>query len=126
VTGLGAIFLEGETLGHPNGLAWDSRNDQLIVGGFGAPAVMTWKPGGAAPTQLALGPGQYDGVEVLADGRILVSSWADSSVHVISNGLMRKAITGVEAPADIGYDTRRSLLLVPRFNGNTVELWRLR
>jgi hypothetical protein len=72
---------------------------------------------------LASGPGQFDGVEILGDGRVVVSSWTDSSVHVVNNSTMTKIITGVPAPADIGYDSKRNRLLVPLFNGNAVEIW---
>ena len=65
------------------------------------------------------GVGAWDvGVQ---DGRIAVSSWADSAVYVISNGKMTKAITGVEAPADIGVDTKRGLIAIPRFNAGKIE-----
>ena len=84
----------------------------------------TGKVAGAKnPRKLVSGPGQYDGIEVLSDGRILVSSWADSAVHVITNGVMSKAITGVSAPTDIGIDTKRMLIAIPRFNDGKVEYY---
>jgi len=117
------VALEGDSLGNPNGITWDDKKATFIVVPFGSMSVMTWGTGDSAAKPLATGPGQYDGVEVLDDGRILVSSWADSSVHVITDGRMRKLISGVPAPADIGYDSRRNRVLVPLFNGNTVEVW---
>jgi hypothetical protein len=117
------VALEGEGLSRPNGIAWDSANTRFIIAPFGANAVMTWTKGDPAPAPLASGPGQYAGIEVLGDGRVLVSSWADSSVHVISNGQMTKLVSGVDAPADIGYDTMRHRILVPLFNGNRVAVW---
>jgi hypothetical protein len=74
---------------------------------------------------VATGPGQYDGVEVLSDGRILVSSWADNAVHVIRDGSMTTLVANLTAPADIGVDTRRNVLAVPRFNDNKVEFFRI-
>ena len=115
--------IESDSLGNPNGIAFDRTRNAFIVVPFGAQSIMTWAPGDSATKSLASGPGQFDGVEVLNDGRILVSSWADSSVHVVTNDRMRKLIGGVAAPADIGYDTRRNRVLVPLFNGNTVEVW---
>ena len=117
------VALESDSLGNPNGIAWDGTRDAFIVGPFGAPSITTWNNGDPVARPLASGPGQYDGVEVLSDGRILVSSWADSSVHVVEGTRMRKLITGVPAPADIGYDSRRNRVLVPLFNGNAVEIW---
>jgi hypothetical protein len=115
--------IENDSLGNPNGIAWDESRSAFIVGPFSGRSVMTWAGGDSAMRSLASGPGEYDGVEVLTDGRILVSSWADSSVHVITGGEMRKLIGRVPAPADIGYDSRRNRVLVPLFNGNSVEIW---
>jgi hypothetical protein len=84
---------------------------------------MTWKPGDPAAAPLAKGPGGFDGVEITGDGRVLVSSWTDSSVHVITDSTMTKLITGVASPADIGYDTRRNRVLIPLFMGNAIEVY---
>jgi len=105
----------------PNGIAWDGANGRFVLGPFNDKVVSAWKDGDSTVTQIGTGPGSYDGVEVLADGRILVSSWADSSVHVISNGTFRKVIGNVEAPADIGVDTKRNVVAIPRFNAGRVE-----
>jgi sugar lactone lactonase YvrE len=118
-----SVALEGASLGSPNGITWDGANGRFIIVPFQATAIMSWRPGDAAPTRLASGPGQYDGVEITGDGRILVSSWADSSIHVVTDSTMSKLIAGVSAPADIGYDTRRNRVLVPLFNGNTIEVF---
>jgi len=40
---------------------------------------------------------------------------------VITNGAFRKVIGNVEAPADIGVDTKRNVVAVPRFNAGRVE-----
>ena len=92
---------------------------------FGGPAIFAWKPGDAAPTVLAKGAGQWDGVEVLADGRIIASSWADSTVDVIAGGKIERLISGVPSPADIGIDTKRQRVLIPVFTQNRVEVWQL-
>jgi sugar lactone lactonase YvrE len=114
----------GDSLESPNGIAWDSTNSRFLLAPFGGKDVQTWTPG-QAPAKLVDGPGQYDGIEVLKDGRILVSSWADSSVHVIRNGKLTRLISGVSAPADIGVDTRRGILAIPRFDQNQVEFWKI-
>ena len=80
---------------------------------------------GSQPAALVSGPGQYDGIEVLQDGRVLVSSWADSSVNVIQNGAMHRLIGNVSAPADIGVDTKRMVVAIPRFNDGKVEYYRI-
>ena len=107
----------------PNGIAWDAANGRFVLGPFNdaVVSVSAWKAGDSTVTAIGTGPGGYDGVEVLSDGRILVTSWADSSVQVIENGTFRKVIGNVEGPADIGIDTKRNVVALPRFNAGRVE-----
>jgi hypothetical protein len=121
-----SVVAKGDSLASPNGLTWDMPNLRWILAPFGGTAVQTWKAGAAVPSMLATGPGQYDGLELLADGRILVSSWADSAVHVISNGTMSVMIPNVAAPADIAVDTKRNVVAVPRFNDGKVEYYKIK
>ncbi len=113
----------GDLLAGPNGIAFDSANTRFILAPFGGKAVQTWRPG-ALPEPLATGPGMYDGVEIV-NGRIYVTSWADSAVHVLENGTLRPFIRNVAAPADLGVDTKRGVLAVPRFNDGRVEYYKL-
>jgi sugar lactone lactonase YvrE len=114
----------GDALENPNGITWDAANKRFVLAPFAGKDVQTWTPG-QAPAKLAEGPGQYDGIEVLNDGRVLVSSWADSSVYVVRDGKMTKVVATVSAPADIGVDTKRNVLAIPRFDQNQVEFWRI-
>src|SRR6266536_2129331 len=68
--------------------------------------------------------GRLDGV-VIAGGKILVSSWSDSTVASYETGQEVKIITGVPSPADIGYDAKRNRVLIPVFTGNRVEVYQL-
>ena len=120
-----SVAAQGDTLGRPNGIAWDDANDRFIVASFGGTQISTWKPGDRAPSPLASGAGQFDGVEVLVDGRVLVSSWTDSSVSVVTDSTMTRVITGLPSPADIGVDTKRQRVAVPLFNDGRVELWQI-
>lgn len=116
----------GDSLGAPNGIAWDAANNRFIIGGFASSNLMALAPGQAMPTTLTTGPGQYDGVEVLSNGNLLVSSWADSTVHIVHGGThMMPLVKGVPAPADIGVDTKRNLVAIPLFNDGKVELYRI-
>lgn len=121
-----SIAIQSDSLGRPNGITWDAKNNRFIVLAFGTNAIHGWAPGSSAVTTIATGPGQFDGVEIASDGRVLVSSWADSSVSAINGSSLNHVVTGVEAPADIGLDPARGLLAVPLFNKNQVELWQLK
>jgi sugar lactone lactonase YvrE len=118
--------LKGDSLMNPNGIAWDAAKSRFILAPFGGPAVSAWAPGSAMPTTLATGPGGYDGVEVLGNGNVLVSSWTDSTVHILHGGThMMALVKNVSAPADIGVDTKRNVLAIPRFNDGKVEYYRI-
>jgi sugar lactone lactonase YvrE len=125
ITGRTAVALRPDSLDAPNGIAWDSTSGRFILGPSNSKAIQTWKEGDKATTPLVNGPGQYDGVEVLADGRILVTSWADSTVHVIQNGELLSLVPNVSAPADIGVDTKRNIVAIPRFNDNKVDYYKI-
>ena len=118
-----SVALQGDTLQAPNGIAWDSAGARFILAPFNGRSIYSWKRGDRAPTAIANGPGEFDGIEMLADGRILVSSWADSSIHVVQNGRMTRLFPGVVSPADIGVNTHRQHVAVPLFTANRVEYW---
>lgn len=124
--GTPSIAIEGDSLlTRPNGIAWDGVNNRFVLAGFGGPDISAWVPGEQAVTKLASGPGSYDGLEALADGRLLVTSWADSSLNVVSGGTLTRLAGSLEAPADIGVDTRRNRVAVPRFNAGRVEYFNI-
>lgn len=115
--GKATVALEGDALlTRPNGIAWDSAGARFILAPFGGPTISAWTPGEKMVSSVATGPGSFDGVEVLGDGRILVTSWADSSLNVVSNGSLTRLAGGLDAPADIGVDTKRARVAVPLFN----------
>lgn len=120
------ILLEGQTkLAQPNGVAWDASGGKLLLAPFGGQSITSITLTNTQPIPIAGGLGGYDGIEVLADGRILVTSWQDSTVNVVSDGALKKVITGVDSPADIGVDTKRMVLALPRLSGNRVEYYHI-
>ena len=124
-----SVAVEGMILAGPNGVAWDSAGRRLLVAPFNGPTILAWSPEGRAPNprRLAAGPGSFDGLALLADGRVLATSWADSSVYAMrGDTTMTRLVTGVEAPADLGVDTRRNRIMIPLFNENRVVVYELR
>ncbi|PYP29940.1 MAG: hypothetical protein DMD49_12015 [Gemmatimonadetes bacterium] len=118
------VAVRGDTLGRPNGIALDPVGKRFVIVEFGGRSILAWKPGDRAPSVIAKGPGGFDGV-VVAGGKILVSSWTDSTVSSYETGQEVKLITGIAGPADIGYDAKRNRVLIPVFPGNRVEVWQL-
>src|SRR5258708_34370517 len=117
------VAARGDTLGRPSGIALDAVGKRFIVVPLGGKSIFAWKPGDKGPTVIATGAGSYDGV-VIARGRILVSSWKDSTVSAYETGQEVRLISGVGA-ADIGYDAKRNRVLLPFVDGTRMEIWQL-
>jgi sugar lactone lactonase YvrE len=121
-------MVEGPRLKQPNGITWDAVGRRWIVVSFDPyqGQVMAIPQAGGSPMSLwNSAHGNFDGVEVLANGAILYASWADSSIHVLERGGDRQLIRGVPEAADIGIDTRRNRLAIPLATLDRVQLWSL-
>ena len=118
------VAVRGDTLGRPNGITLDAVGRRFIIVQYGGKAVLAWKPGDRAPSVIAKGAGGFDGVEMIG-GKVVVSSWADSSITRFDSTQGTKIIAGVPSPADIGYDAKRNRVLIPILTGNRVEIWQL-
>ncbi len=110
-------------LGRPNGVLADQAG--LVVVTFGSGEAYQLDVASGKRTLLPKPPaGSLDGVVRLADGSLLVSSWDGKAVYRSATGgagAWTVAVDSVEAPADIGYDTKRKRLLVPLFTANVVR-----
>jgi sugar lactone lactonase YvrE len=125
--GAAAVALADTALNSPNGITWDARGGRFLVVPFGGGrTIFSWRPGTAAlePAGTSAG-GRFDGVEVLAGGRVLVASQADTSLHLFANGTGRPIIRTSGRPADIAVDTRRNRVAVPFIALGRVEIWQL-
>mgnify|MGYP001097215932 CR=1 FL=1 len=119
--------IQDTSLAGPNGLA--AMGDELVVVGFSGSTIKTVPTAGGEPTSVATIPGgQLDGVIVLDDGSMLVSSWETSTVYHVPAGGAGEPVAVVEdvpSPADIGWDAERSRILIPVFTESRLELHRL-
>lgn len=111
--------VEGDFLGHPNGVAVGSRG--VFVATFGSGEVYTVTVDGERSTVMPVSERQLDGVEFVRDGGFMFSSWGERAVFRVGpTGALRKIVEDVDAPADIGYDAVRNRVLIPLFNDNQV------
>lgn len=116
-------LVKGEALGLPNGLSADATGLW----------VATWKgalyhvtPDGKQEAPLQAPGAQLDGLIQTEDGQVLFSSWEKSAVFVGStDGQFSPLLSDVNAPADIGFDSKRGQVLVPLFTENTVAILKL-
>lgn len=115
------VALENDSLAGPNGITWDGARKQFIIVPFFGNVVRAWTPGSKVTIPLGTSPGQLDGVEVLDAQRLLITSWADSSLDVFENGAATALEKNLPSPADIGLDTKRSRVAIPLLMENRIE-----
>ena len=122
------VAVDSPALCQPNGITWDAARGCFLLASWGpGPSVLAWTPG--ATSVEAAGPvagGMFDGIELLGEGRMLVASQADSSLHLLEGSVDRVALRLPGAPADIAVDTKRGHIAVPMEMRHSVEIWRLR
>jgi len=114
-------ILRDKSLGSPNGLA--AAKGGVWVTTFGSGELFWVSDKGKKEQIQKLPQGKNDGLITTKDDRFLVSSWEDSAVFARGkDGSFHKEISGVEAPADIGYDCQRNRVLIPLFKKNAIVL----
>lgn len=107
------------TLGGPNGIVEANGKIYVVTARTGA---LYQLPTKGEPKQEKLPKGDLDGIVVLPDGTFLISSWDGKTIYRGKPGAWEDLQLGIEAPADLGYDTKRKLVVVPWFNGNKLDV----
>jgi hypothetical protein len=121
--GKATVALESPRMAGPNGIAWVPGDEEFAIVSFLTPNIFAWEPGSKELRPLGTGPGQQDGVEVLPDGSLLITSWADSSLFVLRDGQPTKVASGIASAADIGINGKR--VAVPQLMENKLQFWEL-
>ena len=114
------ILIDPE-LGHPNGIIHHKEKTFVVTFGTGDFFSLDSKH----KKQMLPKPpqGSLDGLVQLPDGRLLFSSWASASIYSFEADQSFKVFASeLDAPADMGVDTKRNRLLVPLFKQNKVVL----
>lgn len=90
----------------------------LIPDSNGAPA--------ADAGRLRLPASAPRGLVAVPDGTFLISSWSGGAIYRgFKDGPFEAVISGLESPADLGYDARRKRLLVPLLSGHALAIFEL-
>lgn len=115
---------KSKDLGGPNGVVWTEKG--LLTVGMGSGELYRLDDKGARQDVSKMPDGMLDGVVVSGDS-VLVSSWKASAVFKGTlGGKFEVLLPELKAPADIGFDTKRKRVLVPRFMDNAVEAYDLK
>ena len=110
----------------PNGITIDTENNLVLAPWDGATMfpVLTEVDMGYTEYTEAESGGNFDGIEFV-NGRMVVASQEDNSIHVLYEGEDHVLIQTPGDPADIGIDTQRNHIAVPYIALNRVDIWQL-
>jgi sugar lactone lactonase YvrE len=116
-----SVLAKSTELGKPNGLAMDDKG--LLVSTFGSGEVYRLGADGTRSDVQKPPKGALDGL-VFFENSVFVSSWEGSSVYrKTGGGEFAPIVVGAKAPADFAIDTKRKLVIVPRFLDDAVEAY---
>lgn len=121
--GEATVAVEGNLEG-PSGIAWDQAQRRFLIVSLQGSHVFAWRPGQSSATPIWKGIGGYDGI-VLDGSSWLVSTLDAAAIYRIEGQQERAIIPGLTTPAAIGFDRKRRQLLIPSFEANTVQIWRI-
>ncbi|GMR08270.1 MAG: ATP/GTP-binding protein [Gammaproteobacteria bacterium] len=115
------VIVKDKEMGRPNGILSDGN--KLIVVTFGTGQVISIDATGKKVALPTPPQGGLDGLLKLKDGRFLISSWGGSAIYVLKKGNTFTVLAdSLDAPADLGFDTKRNRVLVPLFKQNKVVI----
>lgn len=116
-----STVIKDKALGGPNGVSV-AADGTLWVVSFSSGEIAAVDAKGVKQPGQKLPKGQLDGIEALAGGDYLVSSWEGGAVYRGKPGGEWKPVAeNLKAPADIGVDSKRGWLLIPLFTENMVH-----
>jgi sugar lactone lactonase YvrE len=119
-SGKAKVLAKSKDLSGPNGVAFGPKG--LLVNTLNSNEVFGIGPKGEKVDIVKLPNGGLDGMLVVGD-TLFVSSWGASAVYrgKLGGTSFEPIIQNVKGPADIGWDSKRSRVLVPRFVDDLVE-----
>jgi len=108
-------------LGNPNGLL--ATDTGVLVVTFGTGELYRLDNEGKRKDITPIPEGMLDGIVAFQDN-LLIASWKASAIYKGKlHGNFEVVVPNVKTPADIGFDKKRSRVLVPRFTEDMVEAY---
>jgi sugar lactone lactonase YvrE len=120
------VIVKGAELDRPDGLIFDDGG--LLVTPFGTKASQVYRlslTGDRTPV-LSVPQPQLDGLLRLPDGSLIITSWKGNAVYRVAGNRVETVLSGLETPAQVGYDPQRQQLLVPVLKKNELVIHPLR
>lgn len=110
-------IVKEKTMGRPNGIIANGKELTYVT--FGSGEIIHIDQNGKRLTMPKPPKGALDGLLKLKDGRLILSSWDGSALYILNNDNTYSILAdSLDAPADLGFDTKRQRILVPLFKQN--------
>jgi sugar lactone lactonase YvrE len=114
---------KGKDLNRPNGVAI-APDGKVWISVFGAAEIYSLGPKGEKKDVTSIPKGSLDGLAFLPGGDVLVSSWESQTVYRGKpGGAFTALVTDVKSPADFGWDSKRSRIMIPLFQADEIQVW---
>ena len=114
-------LIKNKDLKGPNGLLADT--DGVWVVTMLANELYHVNTKGVKGPSTMLPKGGLDGIVKLPDGSLLISSWEAQAIFRGLPGVeFKEFLTNAPSPADIGFDSNRSNVLIPNFGGSAIDI----
>jgi len=118
-TGEVKTLTKGQDLGRPNGIL--EKDGQLIMVTIASGQIHYFDLNGKLLSSQKLPYNKLDGLIMDNKGNVVFSSWKAQAIKQIQVAAEPKTLfTGLESPADLGYDNKRNRLLIPSFLTNKI------
>jgi SMP-30/Gluconolactonase/LRE-like region len=118
--GKSSILIGGAPLKQPNGVAFDSKGNIVVVN-IGSKDILTFSPSGELiQTEQSYDAGN-DGLAILSDGTKYVSSVRQGTICRVRPGEKAELIaSGIPNAASMTYDPKRNRLVIPMNDWNAI------
>jgi sugar lactone lactonase YvrE len=125
-TGKAKVLAKSKDLAGPNGLAFGAKG-ALLVNSLLSNEVYGIGPKGEKTDIVKLPNGGLDGMLVAGD-QLMVTSWGASAIYrgKLGGTAFEPIVQNVKGPADMGWDSKRSRILLPRFLDDVIEVYEVK
>ena len=119
------LFVSGVS-SHPQDIVFDEANNRLLICAWydGSPIQAVNLTDSSLTDVVATPYGNCDGLSMDENGNYYFSTWTDNSVYYYDHTFTNpptKLTDGLNGPANISYNKRDKLIVVPDFNSNSLK-----